>query len=267
MPPLSSKASRLFLLLSIMNFVIWNSRGDLKPNFQGHIRSLVHEYNPAIFVVMETKLGGDRAKAITDRLPFDGAIHTNTIGYSGGLWLLWNSDFVEVELLAMTEQEIHVEVQVRNTRLTWLFSAIYASPRSEERNILWENLAKVAELHKLPWVMAGDFNEPLVDEDKFGGRGVSINRSLAFKDCLDRCSMVDMGFSGPRYTWTNKRDFSNLMLERIDRYFINPEWCVMYPNARVTHLPRCHSDHCPVLMEALPPSKVKLNRPFRFQEF
>ena len=48
--------------------------------------------------------------------------------------------------------------------------------------------------------MASDFNEPLVDEDKFGGRGVSINRSLLFKECLDKCSMVDLGFSGPRYT-------------------------------------------------------------------
>ena len=33
--------------------------------------------------------------------------------------------------------------------------------------------------------------------------------------------MVDMGFSGPRYTWTNKRDISNLILERIDRFFVN----------------------------------------------
>ena len=86
---------------------------------------------------------------------------------------------------------------------------------------MWENLTKVVELHKLPWVIAGDFNEPLIDEDKFEGRGVNINRSLAFKDCLDRCSMVDMGFSGPRYTWTNKRDISNLILERIDKFFMN----------------------------------------------
>ena len=268
MPLLSSKVCfSAFLLSSIMNFIIWNSRGALKPNFQGHIRNLVQEHNPAILVVMETKLGGDKAKEITDKMPFDGAIHTNTIGYSGGLWLLWNSDFVEVELLAKTEQEIHIEVQVRNSRLTWLFSTIYTSPRSEERSIFWDNLAKVVELHNLPWVMAGDFNEPLINEDKFGGRGVNINRSLAFKDCLDKCSMVDMGFSGPRYTWTNKRDISNLIIERIDRFFMNPDWCVMYPNARVTHLPRCHSDHCPVLMEALPVSTIKLNRPFRFQEF
>ena len=67
-----------------MNIIIWNSRGTLKPNFQSHVCDLVHDHNLAIMVVMETKIGGARAKVITDRLPFDGAIHTNTIGYVGG---------------------------------------------------------------------------------------------------------------------------------------------------------------------------------------
>lgn len=33
---------------------------------------------------METRVGGDRAKEIMDRLPFDGAICYNTIGFTGG---------------------------------------------------------------------------------------------------------------------------------------------------------------------------------------
>ena len=123
------------------------------------------------------------------------------------------------------------------------------------------------ELHNLLWIMAGDFNEPLVEEDKFRGRGINVNRSFAFKDCHDRCSMVDMGFSGPRFTLTNKKDISNLILERIDRFFMNPSWCVLYPDAKVTHLPRCHSNHYLVLMEALPTKSVNLTKPFRFQEF
>jgi len=72
----------------IMNIIIWNSKGVLKPNFQTHIRELVQNYDPTILVVMENRLGGDRAKEITYRLPFNGAIHTDTIGYAGGLWLL-----------------------------------------------------------------------------------------------------------------------------------------------------------------------------------
>lgn len=88
-----------------MNILIWNRRIALKPNFQGHICDLVQEHDPAIFMVMETKLGCDRAEAITDKLSMDGAIHAETIGYSSGLWLLWNPTKVEVELLAKTEQK------------------------------------------------------------------------------------------------------------------------------------------------------------------
>ena len=120
----------------VMNIIAWNCRRALKPTFQGHIHDLVHNHDPAIMIVMETKLGGSRAKEITDRLLYDGALHTDTIGYAGGLWLLWNSDKVEVEALAKTKQEIHVKVKVRSLNLTWLLSAIYASPRSEERCIL-----------------------------------------------------------------------------------------------------------------------------------
>ncbi|XP_030958490.1 uncharacterized protein LOC115980375 [Quercus lobata] len=77
---------------------------------------------------------------------------------------------VEVVQLANTKQEIHVEVKVHSSNQSWIFSVIYASPRSAERCILWENLAKVFELHNKPWVIAGDFNESLAEEDKFGGR-------------------------------------------------------------------------------------------------
>lgn len=80
----------------VTNIIVWNSRGILKPNFQKPVRELNRNHDPAVFVVMETCLGGERVKEIIDRLPFDRAIHTDTIGYAGGLWVLWNSDKVEV---------------------------------------------------------------------------------------------------------------------------------------------------------------------------
>ena len=72
----------------IMKIIIWNSKGALKPNFQSHIHDLVQNHDPAIMVIMETKLGGVRAKEITNRLLFDEAIHIEMIGYAGGLWQL-----------------------------------------------------------------------------------------------------------------------------------------------------------------------------------
>ena len=109
------------------------------------------------------------------------------------------------------------------------------------------------------------FNEPLSGEDKFRGRAVSVSRSLLFKECLDKCNMINIRFSGPQFTWTNRRDIQALIQERIDRVFINPSWCLLYPEAQVVHLTRCHSDHCPILLEMQLITNIGRKRPFRFQ--
>ena len=150
-------------------------------------------------IIMETKVCGDRAGRIVDRLPMDGANIANSIGLSGGLWLLWDSSQVEVVELSSTEQEIHATVSSSSKPL-WLLSAIYGSPRFEERCLLWENLNSVAKLHAIPCVITGDFNKVLMGDDKFGGRPVNLGRALWFQECLDNCNMIDIGFSGPRYT-------------------------------------------------------------------
>lgn len=72
---------------------------------------------------------------------------TETIGYAEGLWLLWNSNLVEVEQLANTVQEIHVEIKLLSSNLSWFVTTIYASPRSAERCVLWNNLSKVTYMH------------------------------------------------------------------------------------------------------------------------
>ena len=70
---------------------------------------------------------------------------------------------------------------------------------------------KVADLQNMSWVIVGDFNEPLLGEDKFGGRAVSVSRSLLFKDYLNKCNMIDIGFSGARSTRTNRREVQALI--------------------------------------------------------
>lgn len=64
---------------------------------------------PSIMVIIETRVGGDRAAKICEDLPFDGFFATKTLGY-GKLWLLWKKDEVNVFVLSSTEQEIHATV-------------------------------------------------------------------------------------------------------------------------------------------------------------
>ena len=79
-----------------------------------------------------TSLGGSRSMGI----------HTKTIGFAGVLWILWNSNKVQVTQLAMSEQEIHVLAKVIFSTFEFMCFAVYASPKFHERCILWNNLKK-----------------------------------------------------------------------------------------------------------------------------
>ena len=82
----------------IMNIIMWNCRRALNPNFHRSVADLVRCHSPTMMIITKTCVGSDRAKEITDTLPFDGVVHADTIGYAEGLWLLWNSDFVDVSI-------------------------------------------------------------------------------------------------------------------------------------------------------------------------
>ena len=201
-----------------MNIVCWNCRGVLSPSFEsflGVISDLVQAYAPAIMVISETKVSDLKAKSITDRMSLDGAIHANNFGLSGGLWVLWDSNKVEVTELSSIEQEIHYMIKDLSSGVSWLLIAVYASPRFAKRWLLWENLASVANLHDLPWVIAGDFNKVLNAEEKFGGRAVDFQRALRFQDCLNHCRMIDLGLSGPKFTWSKNLPLTQLIQERM----------------------------------------------------
>ena len=71
-----------------MNIIFWNCRGALNHNFYQSVDNIIHAHSPSILVITETRVGGAKAKAITDRLPFDGAANAYTMGYAGGIWLL-----------------------------------------------------------------------------------------------------------------------------------------------------------------------------------
>jgi hypothetical protein len=88
----------------------------------------------------------------------------------------------------------------------------------------------------------------------------------AFCSYVKQCGLVDLGFNGPAYTWSNKRFSSMPTYERLDRCLANVEWCRMFPTSTVLHLPMMYIDHAPILL--LPTSnRQRPKKPFRFENW
>ncbi len=98
-----------------VNILTWNCRGVLNPCFRKALLDTLHINNPEILILTETRLGRDRAADLARSFPFDGFLCTNTIGFAGGIWILWKTATVEVDHLCSTEQELHVSVKVRGS--------------------------------------------------------------------------------------------------------------------------------------------------------
>ena len=111
----------------------------------------------------------------------------------------------------------------------------------------------------------GDFNDMLSDNEKLG-LPVNRTRISAFRNCMDTCGLMDWGFHGPRFTWTNKSSvWQTTIKERLDRGLGNADWTMLFPTAEVHHLPKVKSDHYLILLNT-DPFEQKPPKPFWFEQ-
>ncbi|XP_062009502.1 uncharacterized protein LOC133726056 [Rosa rugosa] len=111
--------------------------------------------------------------------------------------------------------------------------------------------------------MAGDFNEIMCNADKSGGVSRATAPMRRFRETMSNCDLLDMGFVGSRFTWSNK-----YTKERLDRAFQSLSWSNNFPFSRVVTLSPSESDHCPILVEVKKDQGTirRAQKRFRFEE-
>ena len=87
-----------------------------------------------------------------------------------------------------------------------------------------------------------------MQSEKWGGRGHPNGQMIAFQRVLEFCELSDLGFSGPKYTWSNCRDSSDFTKVRLDGGTANCEWRELFSLAEIiVEVVPC-SDHSPLLL-------------------
>ena len=81
---------------------------------------------------------------------------------------------------------------------------------------------------------------------------------------IDNAGLIDLGFDGNPFTWTNKRAGLANIQERLDRGMVNAAWKILFPRAKLTHLTAFNSDHRPILLDSNPLFLYR-PKPFRFE--
>lgn len=247
-----------------LNILAWNVRGAANPDFRRVFINIAHSHKPDLVIITETRISGERASSIINTLGFDMHYKVDAMGFSGGIWMLWNPTTIQVNILASSFQEIHAHGKVQN--FSFILTGLYASPIFNIRKNLWESLSIMSQALSYPWVLLGDFNDISNRDEKFGGLPPSQYKMNCFNNFLNISNLIDLGFEGPRFTWLNGREHHSLIRTRIDRVHANSSWLALFPNSKVFHLPRVKSDHCPILLQTNT-HFLPIDKPFRLELF
>ena len=65
----------------------------------------------------------------------------------------------------------------------------------------WNMLRQLNSKFSPPWLCAGDFNEIVQSSKKLGGSNRSQSHMQLFRNVIDECGFLDLGFVGSPYTW------------------------------------------------------------------
>lgn len=240
------------------NILFWNARGAGNDKFKYTVKDLVKMHSLDILIICEPKVQFKNSKKYLLHLGFTDYEVMEARGFSGGIWLLWNNSKVKVDYVDSNAQSISVKVTGDNGH-SWLLSGVYGSTCNTVRTTLWDYFDTLTMQVNLPWMLVGDFNKLLSYSDKSGGS--HIYRFGGMKNWVSRNGMIDMGYQGADFTWSNR-----FVKERLDRGFCCCDWRVLFPDACVIHLARLQSDHCPILIRLRPDKRfTRINTPFRFQ--
>jgi hypothetical protein len=82
---------------------------------------------------------------------------------------------------------------------------------------------------------------------------------------LEDCGLSDLGFLGPKFTWTNGQQGGNFLQERLDRAVANCAWCALFHNREVRVLAARTSDHNPVMVSVFESADKRLSFHSRFK--
>ncbi|XP_060211999.1 uncharacterized protein LOC132639578 [Lycium barbarum] len=127
-------------------------------------------------------------------------------------------------------KEYRRKLGFQNCKVTLPVSVVYAKCDRQEREELWEAMMDLANQQDLPWIIGGDFNVIVSDEEKQGGLPVSSNETLDFSTCIQSCGLIDVGFTGSKFTWWNRRTEEDCIFTRLDRIFVNQQVLDIMPS-------------------------------------
>ncbi|KAL8138369.1 hypothetical protein V2J09_004370 [Rumex salicifolius] len=154
-----------------INIITWNIQGAGSRDFMITLTEIIRIHNPAIVVLVETQLSGSLADKVCGRIGFDGRLRAEAIAFTGGIWVLYRKEIMNVIQIDVYHLVVTVEV---------------ARSGEDDRDELWSRLLNIKSDHRKPWLLMGDFDETMSLEERSSDSDNMRRRCDRFSELVER---------------------------------------------------------------------------------
>jgi hypothetical protein len=162
--------------------------------------------------------------------------------------MLWSKN-VNLNIIGYNNNMIDCYIVCDNDSNNWRATGIYGFPNQNNKHLTCDLISRLSQTNDNDqWLLFGDFNMIFDSYEKQGGRDTNYNIINLAQNTLNDCNLVDLGYHGDMFTWTNNQIDNSHIKERLDRYCATTTWINRFPRFTNYHLMNYCSDHNPILL-------------------
>ncbi|WOG99649.1 hypothetical protein DCAR_0519003 [Daucus carota subsp. sativus] len=177
------------------------------------------------------------------QLCFVGCYAVDAVGHGGGVALLWKN---EGGITIVNSCSNFIDFEVTHEQIgRWRYTGYYRIPDRSKRREAWSMIKNLAADSMLPWCIIGDFNDLMTEDEKKGEQCHPRALLNGFSETIMECNLIDLGFTGDKFTWERGRGTDKWILERLDRGLETAAWSGLFPHAEIKVYEVSTSDHMP----------------------
>lgn len=177
----------------------WNVRGLNSPLKQHEVVHLMKKNKVDVCGLLESKMLPSKVAAMHSFRLKHWKFLTNASGSSlAHIVVPWNPSTVQVDLVGSSSQGLHVIVFNLVSQIRFHVSFVYGLHTIVARRALSDSLCSWSPPG--PWMVLGDFNSFLSQDDKLNGSAVSMYEIADFNKCCLDLGLYDLNYTGCHFT-------------------------------------------------------------------
>jgi exonuclease III len=192
---------------------------------------------------------------------FSNYAYLPSVGASRGILMAWRDRLTSLSNSMLGSHSISVQFCSAEGQ-HWRLTCVYGPQGNEAKIQFLQELRDVRQACSGPWLLAGDFNLILHEEDK---NNPNVHRAMMgrFRRCINDLALKEIQLHGHKFTWSNGQ--TNPTLVKLDRVLYSVDWEELFLDCLLQSSVTQDSDHRPLILSLS--DLLRGKRRFHFESF